>query len=139
MDGKHIQISCPDEAGSYFYNYKGTHSIVLMAVVDAKYQIIYADVGCNRRVSDGGVWDRCSLNVLLEEGRAGLPGDEALPGSKSGKVMPYTFVADDAFPLKRHIMKPFSFRDQSEHQRIFSYRVSRARRVAENAFGILCS
>ena len=139
IDGKHIQIKCPNEAGSYFYNYKGTHSIVLMAIVDSNYEFLYVDVGCNGRVSDGGVWEKCSLNVLLEEGRAGLPADEVLPESTTGKKMPYTFVGDDAFPLKRYLMKPYPFRDQSVEQRIFSYRVSRTRRVAENGFGILCA
>ncbi len=49
------------------------------------------------------------------------------------------FVADDAFPLQRHIMKPFSHRQQCARERIFSYRVSRARRTFENAFGMLAN
>ena len=139
IDGKHVMINCPKDAGSYFYNYKGTHSIVLMAVVDGNYEFTYIDVGCNGRVSDGGVWDRCSLNQLLEQGQANLPEDAVLPGSTSGKKVPYVFVGDDAFPLKRNLMKPFPFRNQTEEQRIYSYRVSRARRVSENGFGILCA
>ena len=139
IDGKHIAIYCPEDAGSFYFNYKGTHSIVLMAVVDANYEFVYVDVGCNGRVSDGGVWSRCSLNTLLEQGQANLPDDAVLPGSKSGKKVPFMFVGDDAFPLKRYLMKPFPFRDQTEQQRIYSYLVSRARRVSENAFGILCA
>lgn len=50
--------------------------------------------------------------------------------------MLYVVVADEAIPLKPYIMKPFAFRQQDMNQRVFNYRLSRARRIIENVFGI---
>ena len=135
LDGKHIIIRPPPDSGSYYYNYKGTHSIVLMALVDANYEFIYVDVGTNGRVSDGGVWGNSTLCHSLKNSTAGLPPDTKL--TDSNRTLPYVLVGDDAFPLQTYLMKPFPFRDQTNEQRIFNYRLSRARRVSENAFGIM--
>ena len=94
-------------------------------------------MGANGRVSDGGVWDNSVMSYRLANGTAGLPCDKILPGSE--KLLPFVFVADDAFPLQRHIMKPFPHHQQNTGERIFSYRLSRARRTVENAFGMLAN
>lgn len=112
--------------------------MVLLALVDAEYNFIFADAGCQGRISDGGVFKTCKLYNMLTENTMGLPLAEELPG-RSMKV-PYFVVGDSAFPLSENIMKPYS----GEHpkgsvKRIFNYRLSRARRVVENAFGISSS
>lgn len=136
MDGKHIVLKCPPKSGSFYFNYKGTFSVVLLALVDAEYRFLYVDVGCNRRISDGGVFKNSSLYKAMENKNLNIPAPKVMDDGCT--ELPYVIVADDAFPLSVNIMKPFPFRNLSKEKRIYNYRLSRARRTSENAFGILC-
>jgi hypothetical protein len=49
------------------------------------------------------------------------------------------FVADDAFPSSVNIVKPCPGILEKSSERIFNYRLSRARRIVENTFGLLAS
>lgn len=53
--------------------------------------------------------------------------------------MPYMFVADETYPLRVDLMKPYPHRQLNREQRLFNYRLSRERRTVENAFGILAN
>jgi hypothetical protein len=65
--------------------------------------------------------------------------DEPLD-AETNIMFPYVFVVDSAFALNNHMMKPYSgVHDKGNGKRVFNYRLSRARRVVENAFGIMAS
>jgi len=137
MDGKHVVLKKPANSGSTFYNYKHHFSIVLLAVVDADYRFLYVDVGCQGRISDGGVFRNSTLYDALEHNALNIPPPQNIPNTAT--VSPFVLVADDAFPLTSNIMKPFAHRGLNQMELVFNYRLSRARRVSENAFGILVS
>lgn len=125
IDGKHIDIKAPINSGSQFFNYKKTNSIVLLAIADDKYCFTYIDVGANGSASDGGIFKNCSAYEKMENGTF-FPKDGVT-------------VGDAAFPLKTDLMKPYPGDNLNTDMKIFNYRLSRARRIIENAFGILVS
>ena len=137
LDGKHIAIRCPRNGGSLYFNYKKFHSIILMAMVDADYKFVWVDCGANGSSSDAQVFNDCELKGAVYNDTIGFPDDKVLPGDD--KPIPYFIVGDDAFALRTWLMKPYTIRNLTHQQRIFNYRLSRARRIVENAFGILAN
>lgn len=137
LDGKHINIRCPINSGSDFYNYKGNYSIVLLALVDANYKFISVDVGSYGRNSDGAIFSNSQLGKSLANNSLNIPHDKALV--EGGEKLPLVIVGDEAFALKSYLLRPYSRQNiaGNEANKIFNYRLSRARRVVENAFGIL--
>ncbi|XP_022183145.1 protein ALP1-like [Myzus persicae] len=137
LDGKHINIQRPINGGSAYFNYKGANSIVLLALVDAHYKFITVDVGSYGRNSDGHVFAKSALGKALANGRLDVP--PVTPIEENGDPIPFVMVADEAFPLKSYLMRPYSRATLggNEGNKIFNYRLSCARRVVENAFGIL--
>ena len=137
IDGKHVVIQAPANSGSMFYNYKGSFSVVLLALVDANYAFSMIDIGSYGRNSDGGTLAHSVFGQLLLAGKLDIPNDTALPGTTT--PMPCVLVGDEAFPLRRNLMRPYPGQKLTDKQRIFNYRLSRARRIVENAFGILAN
>ena len=99
----------------------------MMALVDADYKFLYCDVGCNGRISDGGVFGGCSVDDAIRLNTINLPQPYPAPGDE--RPMSYFIVADDAFPLREYLLKPFPHRSLEVDKRVYNYRLSRARRV----------
>lgn len=137
IDGKHVRIVCPKKSGSLFFNYKNYFSIVLLAIVDAKYKFLAIDVGSYGKEGDSGIFSKSSIGKRIYSEQFGLPQASQLPGSN--KCLPFVIVGDEAFRLHTHIMKPYNRAQAKEdfEKGVFNYRLSRARRVSENAFGLL--
>ncbi|XP_018376592.1 PREDICTED: uncharacterized protein LOC108769870 [Trachymyrmex cornetzi] len=138
FDGKHVEIQAPPNSGSLFFNYKKTVSIVLMAACDYKYMFTLIDIGSYGGNSDGGIFTSSDIYSTLVDGTLNLPeGIANLP--ESDIQLPCFFIGDSGFPISRFMMRPYSGRLLNERKKIFNYRLSRARRIIENTFGILSS
>lgn len=108
-------------------------------MVDANYRFVGVEIGAPGSCSDAGIFDQCNLGKTILNGRHGIPQDDFLPGAPQLGRMPFVAVGDEAFPLRQHIMRPYGGLGHNEDERIFNYRLSRARMVSENAFGQLAS
>ena len=95
-DGKHIAIYHPEHSGAAFYNYKGFFNIVLRLFVDHHYKFIYADIGCQGRISDGGVSRNSSFCKEVSSMQLHLPPPRPLPKSPNPEWLP--FETDEEIP-----------------------------------------
>ncbi|XP_029157964.1 protein ALP1-like [Nylanderia fulva] len=136
IDGKHVIIQAPPRSSSCYYNYKGNHSINLLAVSDAKNRFVIVDIGAEGRQSDGGVFENSGLPYILETNALHIPLPRRL--NDTDLEFPYVLLGDEAFPLSTYMMRPYPRSGRLNISRkIFNYRLSRARRTVECAFGIL--
>jgi hypothetical protein len=62
IERKYVRIVCPKLGGSFFYHYKHYLSIILLALVDAKFCFTAVDVGAYGREGDCHIFNRCSGN-----------------------------------------------------------------------------
>lgn len=109
-----------------------------MAICDAQYRFLCVDIGKPGSESDGGVFSRSEMGRQFENNIMNLPGPQPL--THGGQNVPYVLVGDEAFPLKPYLMRPYPRVAGLDYpKKVFNYRLSRARRVVENAFGILAN
>lgn len=108
-----------------------------MAIANSNYEFIMIDFGTNGRISDGGVLECTTFFRKLIKNELKIP-QPAKPAN-SEKLLPYVFIGDEAFSLRNDFLKPYSQKELDRDKRVFNYRLSRARRIIENTFGILVS
>lgn len=109
-----------------------------MASCDAFCKFTFVDIGSPGADGDMNVFANSTFgsSILNDEDSLDLPPHAVINEIET----PFFFIADDAFPLNRRIMKPYATKRNSnfsDEERVFNYRLSRARRTIENAFGIL--
>ncbi|XP_045482780.1 putative nuclease HARBI1 [Harmonia axyridis] len=135
IDGKHIRIINPKGGGSMFYNYKNFYSIVLLAMCDADYCFTYVNIGAHGKNSDSSIFKNSALFRNLETNTLNLPGPKPLPGTTD--PVNHFIIGDGSFGISKHVMKPYVRSNMTHKEKIFNYRLSRARRYIESTFGIM--
>lgn len=109
----------------------------MLAIVDSKYRFVYVDIGAFGKECDSTVFHNTKLYELLLQGHLPLPEPKCLPGLQT--PVPHVFVADEGLPLTNNVLRPYPGKHLTVQQRVFNYRLSRARRYVECTFGILAN
>lgn len=135
IGGKHARLIQPCGSGSTYFCSEKYFSMVLLAVCDSNYRFTFVDIVSHGKASDSSVYTNSVLFQKMKENTLSIPNDR--PVSIDGDPLPFTFIGDETFGLSTHILRPYSDKNLSQKKKIFNYRLSRARRYIECAFGIL--
>ena len=102
-------------------------------IVDATYKFILVDIRAYGRNSDGGVLAASNFGQNFFEDRLNLPRAKVLPDAPNLGPLAYAFVADEAFPIKPNMMRPYpgGRGHLPLHKATFNYRLLRSRRIVK--------
>ena len=134
INGSHLPIKCPPvgpEAMKQYHNFKNFYSVVLLALVDAKYRVMWAALGAPSNTHDSTYFQSTHLFHEVNEGNV-LPGKFQFIGNTKTPPM---VLGDGTFPMKPWMCKPFADTVLTEKKCYFNYCLSHACMVSEGAFG----
>ena len=96
-----------------------------MALVDADYRFTFVDIGDYGSNADGSVFKNCLFGQALINGQLNIPPPKPLPNFPEGGPLPHVIVADEAFPLRVDLMRPYPRgRTANTCQRISRYSIT---------------
>lgn len=130
-DGSHIPIRGSFGRRKLLWCFKGFYSLVLQIVAGADYRILAATMGHAGNCHDSTIMKKHSFWRNRED--IFPQGFRVIEGVK----VKYFEIGDSAFPLTDRSMKPFTHNKLSDAQAYFNYRLSSARMIVEQTFGIL--
>ena len=89
--------------------------------MDANYKFTIVDIDSYGKNSDGSLFSNSVMGKQLINNSLNVPADKALINT----TLPHVIVSDEAFPLKRNLMRPFPRENLTLSMIIFSYRLCR--------------
>ena len=104
---------------------------------DARYCFTMFDTGQYGSNNDVGVLKNSLFRKQFESGEMNIPTPRSVAGWRFDPLT-YFMLENEIFPLTTWLMRPYPGQ-LTEEKKVYKYSLSRARRVIENAFGILCT
>ena len=105
-----------------------------MAIVDAQYRFTFIDVGVNGSNADGAIFNRSAFGLALVNGELDIPPTQVYPTGQLEVFCHTALLQIKLFHLGLTLSRQHRL---SEAEQVFNYRLSHARGIVENVFGIL--
>lgn len=134
VDTCHIKVRPKKEDADDYCNSEGWYSVILLASCDYSSKFTYIHVGSTGRNNDSHIFENSSLKIFHERSEI-FPQNSRIIGDIN---VPVLLIGDSAFKLSHYMMKPFPYSpNQPPLEKTFNFRLSKCRKVIENAFGEL--
>lgn len=104
LDGKHCNIIVPAHSISAWFDYKSSFSMVLMALSDAHLRFTWVNIGAKGSGSDSMVFQNIIFGQKVIQDQLDMPQDREF---HPGFTAPYIFIADEAFPARENLLRPY--------------------------------
>ncbi|OWR53839.1 putative nuclease HARBI1 like protein [Danaus plexippus plexippus] len=101
-----------------------------MAIVDSNYYYIFIDVGSYSKECDSNIFKETQFWKKLVDNTLNIPSPCSI--INTNYILPYVLVADEAFALHANVLRPYGGNELTKEQKIFNYRLTRARRYVDH-------
>lgn len=144
VGGKHVVIAkktsnanetMSDISEYHNINNQKNPNTILMAIVNDNFEFIYLSISSRSRENDSCIWESSDFNSKIQTNALNIPKDYKVNEAKC--KLPYVFIGDKSFPLRNNLLRPFAMKILPYDEKIFNYRLARARRVFDNTFNVL--
>lgn len=129
----YFQSAAQDE--SIDYKNRKLQNIVITGIADTNFSFAIVNIGSDTS-SIEGIFKESNLKSKLDNDELNIPP----PTISCHGDLPYVFVASEAYPLSKYMMRPYTLGNHSDFKsRVFNFRLSQARIVIDRAFSLLVS
>ncbi|XP_069622611.1 uncharacterized protein [Ranitomeya imitator] len=136
LGGKRIRVKWPPLCAPQYHNSELFFSVLVLGLVDSNYRFITISIQSCESSNDSQISTTSIMGQQLLVNPRAIPQPRVLLGS-SGPPAPFVIVADEAFDMSNHVLRPFSCRGMDNRRRIYNCRLTKARKYVEYGFGLL--
>lgn len=106
LDGKHIRMIQPENAGSLYFNYKHLFFACFNGIMWCILCFTWVGIGAYGKYGDSGIFKESTLCTKITEKTLNIPSPSPI-NNLDETTLPYVKVAYEAFGMMENLMRPY--------------------------------